>query len=371
MNTPSALLTVAAILALAAVGPAGADEEMALHWVMDPEASMPVYGFRGPGEWKFHSVVQWNLANSSNPVIAGSVLTNPDIPERIHFMPNVMCYWLTGDAANNPGGTFLGMLNVAPMVPTAALASAVRTLHRNDVPDLQITGVRELPGLPAALNQSPKDYKGVGLRAVYSIDGTKVEEEIYGLYYLTQASLRGEVGVTTQTTWGLSHVHGFTTPIGKMDDRRSFFTYMVRSVVINPAWVRFHGEVKEKLDQEFARKIGESRAAREAIMARSRALAAENEAFRGRIMARHRAAMDSGNHHRFIAGIHESGAHDKFIDSIHEVETLKDPQWGTSKHAYAKQHWTDGWGGYIHSDDVSYDPNIGSKIEWQRMTPAE
>ncbi len=369
MNRP--ILLLHALLTPVLACPLTADDEMAIHWVVDEEVSMPVYGFRGPADWKFHSVVQWNLDNSSHPVVAGSTLTNPDIPERIHFMPEVKCYWLTGDAAINPGGMNLGMLNVAPMSPTDAIADAVRELFRKEVADFQITGVREVPGLAAALNQAGTGYKGVGLRAVYTIDGTEVEEEVYGLYYLTRATLRGEAGVTTQTTWGLSYLHGFTTPLGKMDERRSFFTYMVRSVVVNPAWLQFHAQVKQKLDEDFARKIRENRAAREAIMARSRALAAENEAFRARIMARHRAAMDTGAHDRFIAGIHESGSHDRFIDSIHDVETFHDPQWGTSKHGYAKQHWTDGWGNYIHSDDLNYDPNIGSTIEWQKMTPVE
>jgi hypothetical protein len=55
------------------------------------------------------------------------------------------------------------------------------------------------------------------------------------------------------------------------------------------------------------------------------------------------------------------------------VETFHDPGTvtGTSQHGYAKQHWTDGWGNYIHSDNVNHDPNIGSTIQWQRMTPIE
>ncbi len=122
-----------------------------------------------------------------------------------------------------------------------------------------------------------------------------------------------------------------------------------------------------KLDNDFARNIAANRAGRERIMARSRALAVQNEAFRSNIMTRHRAAMDTSSHDRFIAGIHESSSHDRYIDSIHDVETFHDPQWGTSKHGYARQHWTDGSGNYIHSDDLNHDPNIGSQVEWTQM----
>lgn len=346
------------------------EEKMKVNWVMDPETNMPVYGFHAPADWQFGSEVKWNLANSSVPVVMGSAAADAGKGERIQFMPDVVCYWLTGDAAINPGGMNLGMINLAPMPPEQALAQAVTTMFRSDVADFRITGVRMVPGLAVALKQPPTAGKGVGMRAEYTLNGIPVEEEFYALYSLGKATLRGEAGVTTQTTWGLQSLHGFTAPRGKLDQRRSFFTYMVRSVHINPAWMKFFAGVKQQLNADFARRIAENRAEREQIMARSRALAAQNDAFRANIMARHRAAMDSGSHDRFIAGIHESTAHDRVIDSIHEVETFHDPMHGTSQHAYAKQHWTDGWGNYILSDDVTHDPNIGSKIEWKPMERA-
>lgn len=360
-----------ALAALVLTSPfALAEVEMKVNWVMDPETSMPVYGFHSPADWQFESEMKWNLANTSVPVVIGSVVADVEKGERLHFMPDVVCYWLTGDAAINPGGFNLGMLSLAPMPAEQALVHLVRTFFRQDVEDFEVTGVREVPGLAAALKQPEFQGKGVGMRAIYTLNGIPVEEEIYALYGISQATLRGEAGVTTQTTWGLQGIHGFTAPRGTLDKRRSFFTYMVKSVHINPAWQQFFFAVKQQLNEDFARRIAENRAAREAIMAQSRALAAQNEAFRANIMARHRAAMDTGSHDRFIAGIHESTSHDKFIDGIHDVETFHDPQFGTSQHGYAKQHWTDGWGNYIHSDDVNYDPNIGSQIEWQKMERA-
>lgn len=365
MNTRLFCRRLAASAAFAVcLGTASAQQPQAAptlvyHRIMDPEAGMPVCAFPGPSDWKLESEVRWNLAESSVPIRIGAALTNPETLERLQFFPDTTCYWLTGDAAlNNPGARNLGMINLAPMEPAEALVSAVRTLYRAELPDLEITGVREVPGLAEALGQGGAGFRGVGLRAVFSIDDTPVEEEIYALYFHRQATLRGEAGVTTQTTWGLASVHGFMAPRGRLPALRSMFTYMTRSLEMNPAWVQLLAQVKQRLDQEFARDIRNNRLARERIMARSRALAAENDAFRARIMARHRRAMDTT-------------AHERFIDSIHEVETMNDPQWGTSKQPYAKQHWTDGWGNYIHSDDLDHDPNRHSRIEWKRMTPAD
>lgn len=364
--------------------PAATDRpEMKLYYIFDEQARMPVFAVRGPAGWKVDSTVQWNLRNNVVPVTIGATLTNAAQTKCLQLLPELTCYWLTGDAAlNNPGAMNMGMLNVAPMEPIVALVEAVTKIYQSDVPGLTITGVREVPGLPAALGQAGPNVTGVGLRAEFDWQGTRMEQEIYGLYMIGSATLRGEAGVTTQTTWGLTRVHGFITPLGKMDENRSMFTYMVRSGTPNPAWVQLHQNIKQQLDNQFRQNLADNRRAREAIMAQSRALAAENEAFRANIMARHRAAMDTTAHKRFIDGVHSGGAssssgtmssQDKLIDAIHDVETFKDSGTvtGTSQHGYAKQHWTDGWGNYIHSDNVNHDPNIGSTIQWQKMERLE
>lgn len=346
------------------------EDQLKFNWVMDQRASMPVFGFQSPADWEFQSEVKWNLSNTTVPVVMAAGAVDSGKSERIQFMPNIICYWLTGDAALNPGGMNLGMFNEAPMPAEKALTVAYTKLFRNDVADLRITIVKEVPGLAAKLNRPGLTGEGVGLRAEYTLNGVPVEEEVYALYGLERGSLRGEAGLTHQTTWGIQAVHSFTAPRGTLDHRRAFFNRMLRSVQINPAWQQYYAGIKHQLDTDFARNIASNRAARERIMAKSRALAAQNEAFRASIMARHRAAMDTSNHDRFIAGIHESGSHDRYIDSIHDVETFHDPQWGTSQHGYAKQHWTDGSGNYIHSDDLNYDPNIGSQVDWTQMERA-
>lgn len=49
------------------------------------------------------------------------------------------------------------------------------------------------------------------------------------------------------------------------------------------------------------------------------------------------------------------------------------PYWGESDHSYNDQyHWTDGQGNYRHSNDSTYNPNVGAGggPTWQRMEPA-
>ncbi|MCP5058843.1 MAG: hypothetical protein GY937_19250 [bacterium] len=355
---------------------------MEIYYVMDEQAQMPVYAIRGPVGWTLESEVQWNLDNNVVPAVLGASLTDPQETKRLQFFPDLTCYWLTGDAAlNNPGQMNMGMLNVAPMEPKAALVEAVTRIYQPDVPGFQITGVREVPGLPAALGQTGPNFTGVGLRAVFPWEGQQMEEEIYAVHGISSATMRGEAGVTTQTTWGLSSVHAFITQEGSLDSHRSMFTYMVRSGTPNPAWVDLHMGVKQHLDAQFQQNLVDNRRAREAIMAQSRALAVQNDAFRANIMQRHRAAMDTTAHKSFIAGIHSGGSpsssgmsgQDKFIDSIHDRETFQDSSTvtGTSQHGYADHHWSDGWGNYIHTDNPNVDPNIGSTIEWQQLQRVE
>jgi len=366
-----------------AQAPQSDNPHMQIYYVMDPQAQMPVFGIRGPVGWTLDSAVQWNLNHNVVPCIIDSSLTDPEQKRRLQFFPELVCYWLTGDAAlNNPGAMNMGSLNVAPMDPKTALVEAVTKIYQADIPGLSITGVREVPGLPAALNETSPNATGVGLRAEFDWEGTRMEEEIYAIHMISSATMRGEAGVTTQTTWGLTRVHGFIAPVGKVNENRSMFTYMVRSATPNPAWVQLHANVMQQLDTKFRQGLIDNRRAREAIMAQSRALAAENEAFRANIMRRHRAAMDTTAHKSFIAGIHSGGSsssssgmssHDKLIDSIHEVETFHDSSTvtGRSQHGYADQHWSDGWGNYIHSNNPNANPNIGSTVQWQQLERVE
>jgi hypothetical protein len=92
------------------------------------------------------------------------------------------------------------MLNIAPMEPKVALVEAVTKLYQADIPNLQITGVREVPGLAAALGETGPNITGVGLRAEFEWNGIRMEEGIYALHMIGSATMRGEAGVTTQTT---------------------------------------------------------------------------------------------------------------------------------------------------------------------------
>ena len=159
------------------------------------------------------------------------------------------------------------------------------------------------------------------------------------------------------------------------------FTGIMRSVNTNPAWAQLHAKISQQLHAQFQQGIQDQRANRARVAAESRAFTAMTQAFNDRTMALHRASMDTSATDSYIAGLHgdnssSSGgrsSQERYIDSIHDVETFNDPSTptGTSQHGYADQHWTDGNGSYIHSNDANLDPNVGSTIQWQQMTPAE
>lgn len=63
-------------------------------------------------------------------------------------------------------------------------------------------------------------------------------------------------------------------------------------------------------------------------------------------------------------------AADKFSDYIRGVDTVDDPYYGSSQHAYTeKYHWTDGYGSYRNANDATYNPNQNEKGDWQLMQP--
>ena len=59
---------------------------------------------------------------------------------------------------------------------------------------------------------------------------------------------------------------------------------------------------------------------------------------------------------------------DKFSDYMRGVDTLDDPYYGSTQLSNTQQfHWTDGFGSYRNSNDVSYNPNQSEVGNWTPM----
>lgn len=142
----------------------------------------------------------------------------------------------------------------------------------------------------------------------YELDGRPVEEEFYALQNGERVPYHGPMGTTFQNNWRLVYEHSLGATDGRLDER----------------------------------KLAGFEAQRQA---QARAQAASSA----------RADDRSSSFSQYIRG----------------VESVEDRYWGESEQSYHYEyHWTDGSGNYRHSNDAGFNPNIGSRVNWQLMEPA-
>ena len=138
---------------------------------------------------------------------------------------------------------------------------------------------------------------------------------------------------------------------------------MAKSFRPNPAWQKRHAAINAYLAQEFNRQL---RAGYDQIAAAARLsqqITANSDAFLAGVDRQLQASRNSGGSG---AGSGERSSADKFDDYIRGVDTVNDPEYGTTQLSSSEQfHWTDGYGSYRNTNDANYDPNQTEVGSWQ------
>jgi hypothetical protein len=204
------------------------------------------------------------------------------------------------------------------------------------------------------------------------MDGKPVEEEFYAIHYYQL--------VQGESLWGLGCVHSFRAPAGTLEKRRNVFAAIPKSFLITPDFLKRVMAVKQKLSANYAAVMRADAAEVAGARQRSEQLTASENQFLANVdhsLAASRASRaSSGSGATGGDGGDGGGAtrtgNDAQDDYIRGVETMNDPDTGTSQHSLLQQyHWTDGYGNYRNSNDASYDPNHAENGNWQLMTPAQ
>ncbi len=336
--------------------------------VVDQQQRLPFVALMAPEGWNVTGEVRWKYEDVSQPVTAFIQVTNPNKPESVTFFPMTPCYWLQGAAAyNRPGSKALGQLNVYPMRPPEALRQAILKIYRSNIPNIQIVGSRDLPGLANILHEDGNTKRGIGMKIQYEENGVAMDEEFYALYYNVPIPYDGPQGHSVQIDWGLDRVHSFKAPRGTFDQHRDAFAFVVHSIQTNPAWMQRALGIRKFIGDQFNRNLAQGYANIEAAGRLSRQISANSDAMIASIDNQRAAANASGS-----SGAEGRSSNDRFDDYVRGVDTTNDPYTGTSQHSSSEQyHWTDGYGNYANSNEANFDPNNNSNIGWQQMTPAQ
>ena len=340
-------------------------ERFTTRTVQDEKQGLPVCVFRAPEKWRDRTEVVWNYADVSNPVSAAGSIENPDNDEAFFSFAAARCFWCTPNYGfSKPGQKSLGLLE-AQRIPAAQALQYVVQQARGREAKLKLIGTKDLPELAASLKMPPSDKeRGVGLKVTYEHNGHPVEEEFYGIYYSVDIPYDGPQGRSWQNNWGLYWLHSFRAPLGTLDKRRPVFAAIAKSFRQNPAWQQRKAAIDAYLSEQFNQQLQAGYNQIAAAAQLSRQISANNDAMIASIDRRLQST-------RSTAPAATRSSTDNFDDYIRGVETVNDPMYGTSQHSSTEQyHWTDGYGGYRHANDATYNPNQSETGGWQLMEPA-
>ncbi|MCL5023959.1 MAG: hypothetical protein M1497_11465 [Nitrospirae bacterium] len=330
----------------------------------DPMTGIEAFRLLIPKGWRVEGKIAWS-ANPALPAESRFRFYNPNGAEELNFFPTQSYFWTNNRlflSTNPPGSLRFGTLVMRPVDLRTAFTKAIIPRARAGVRGIRVVEEKPVPelaqiarGEPAAGVRSSAEAGRVRIQYVES--GRPMEEELYAAIsqFATDMPGSGFTGGYFINYWYIDYVFSFRAEKGGLSARSKVFQTMIYSVKVNPRWFAKVINVKEMLAQQAIRgikavgRIGE-------MVARA---GSEMRADQMRVWEQRQQAQDriARNFSDYIRGV------DRFHDPLAGKEVELPSGYGRA--------WANNLGEYIVSDSPSYNPNVGSNLHWQELTPVK
>jgi len=337
-------------------------ERFALFKYIDPMTDTEAFQLLIPKEWRADGSITWS-ANPALPAQCRFRFYNPGGAEEFNLFPTQSYFWTDNRlflSTNPPGTLRFGTRVAKPIDVHAALTEVVIPRFRDNVNGLTVLHEDEVPELAALAKGEPvpgvhASASGGKIRVRYYEKGQQKDEELYAAVSQFVTDTPGTLYSNAYHTnyWFIDYIFSFTAERDGLDSRFKTFQTMVFSLKVNPRWFAKVVNVKESLIKQYTAgikaigKIGD-------IIAHSGSEMREEQQ---RDWEQRQAVQD-----RIVRN---------FSDNILGVERYQDPHSGNevelpSGYGHA---WANNMGEYIVTDSPGYDPNVGSNLHWEPMSP--
>ena len=314
-----------------------------------------------PTGWRFEGGIRWVLDNPGMPAYAAFQVSDPGRTQEFEVFPNQPFFWTTNQTllSTFPVGSRYFGSEVRPIVsPVEALRQIVIPRFRQNVTKPKIVNAQPLPELAQALGAGGVSQPGVSIgaeaakmRIEYEVRGTAMEEEIYCVVETLTFPIQTMFGMVYNTNWYVDYIFSFKSEKGKFEDACKGLQTIASSFELNLKWFNKYCQVVEYLIKRQIHHI-------QSIGQLSRIIAQMSDEIRNENLQsyQHRQAVNDkivDNFCRYIRGV------EQYYDPIKE-QPVELPS------GY-KNAWTNSLGEYILTEDLSFNPNIGSNINWQKI----
>lgn len=330
----------------------------------DPMTGMEAFRLLIPKGWQAQGQIAWS-ANPALPAQARFRFFNPNGTGEFNLFPTQAYFWTNNRlflTTNTPGTLRFNTLVMSPMDLQSAFTKVIIPQARSKASGLRIVKTNEVPELAKIARGQPvqgvRSYASGGkMRIEYQENGRPMEEEIYAAVSQFVTDLPGSTLAPGYfiNYWYIDYVFSFKAAKNGLDSQAKVFQTMVYSLKVNPRWFAKVVNVKEMMVQKIIRGIKEI----------------------GRIgdmVARAGSEMREGQMKDWER---RQQANDKivqnFTDNIRGVERFNDPFAGKEVElpsGYGRA-FANNLGEYIVTDSPSYNPSIGSNLNWQELKPAK
>jgi len=214
--------------------------------------------------------------------------------------------------------------------------------------------------------------EGICFRLRYEVGNQPVDEEFYAqMSPILPIPYRGPLASGNELHRTLWLVHSLGAKGGRLESMRPLIGSIAGSAKFDNTWWKRQEEVRQKMNDEFARNLQRGYDNIRAAGEMSRAISANNDALLRNMDAK-RAASAAAS--RAAAGANSNDASyrhtDDFDQYIRDTEHVMD-SWGqvSDQSNQYNYHWTDGFGNFVHANDPNYDPNAHSNQRYEKTTP--
>ncbi len=329
----------------------------------DPTTGIEAFRLLIPKGWKVEGKITWST-NLALPAQSRFRFYNPNGTEELNFFPAQANFWTNNRVSlstNPPGSRYFGTLVMRPIDLHTAFTKIIIPQIRQGVGGIRIIEEKAVPELAKIARGEPaqgvRSSAEAGKVRIQYGSGRPMEEEIYAAVtqFITDMPGSGLSGGYFINYWYIDYVFSFKAEKGGLNPRSKLFQTMIYSVKVNPRWYAKVVNVKEMLVQQSIRGIKTmGRIGEMVARAGSEMRADQMRAWEQRGKAQDRIAQN-------------------FSDYIRGVERFHDPLAGKEVELPAGygRAWANNLGEYIVSDSPSYNPNVGSNLHWQELSPAK
>lgn len=334
---------------------------------------MPAFAIVKPPGWALAGGVSWAMECPLLPALIAFRITSPDGQCEVQMYPTIVCEW--GGGGGNLLGGLLGRLMGgskadakgsipkhngaelrAPLPAADAMKQILVPRYFAAMPGSDAITIEQAPDYLAMCAQfvpgQPQPANSQAVRGRFQSDG-KTHEVMCSTLYLPTP-----MGVTN---WAVCFVFRIAAPAPVFDRLVGPLRQITASFRINPQWQAHTESVGAQMIQrgmENVRSAGRL----------SQTISANNDAMLQHI-EQQRIAGNQMLDHMNRQSAAADASFGKFSDAMLGIERYDDPYTGQTAElpTGSDYAWANAFGEHQGTDSPSYDPNLGSTVEWKQM----